>query len=79
MSELTRKGVGRQTAYALVRVCSMDAYEKGLGLKEVISSSKEITKYLSENEIEEIMDPHTYIGSAIQIVDDVLSASNNWF
>ena len=79
MSELTRKGVGRQTAYALVRVCSMDAYEKGLGLKEVISSSKEITKYLSEDEIEEIMDPHTYIGSAVQIVENVLSASNNWF
>jgi len=79
MAELTRKGVGRQTAYALVRVCSMDAYEKGLGLKEVISSSKEITKYLSEDEIEEIMDPHTYIGSAVQIVENVLSASNNWF
>ncbi len=79
MAELTRKGVGRQTAYALVRECSMDAYEKGLGLKEVISSSKEITKYLSEDEIEVIMDPHTYIGSAVQIVEDVLSASNNWF
>ena len=79
MAELTRKGVGRQTAYALVRVCSMDAYEKGLGLKEVISSSKEITKYLSEDEIEKIMDPHTYIGSAVQIVENVLSASNNWF
>jgi adenylosuccinate lyase len=79
MAELTRKGVGRQTAYALVRVCSMDAYEKGLGLKEVISSSKEITMYLSEDEIEEIMDPHTYIGSAVQMVENVLSASNNWF
>ena len=79
MAELTRKGVGRQTAYALVRVCSMDAYEKGLGLKEVISSSKEITMYLSEDEIEEIMDPHTYIGSAVQIVENVLSASNYWF
>jgi adenylosuccinate lyase len=79
MAELTRKCVGRQTAYALVRVCSMDAYEKGLGLKEVISSSKEITMYLSEDEIEEIMDPHTYIGSAVQMVENVLSASNNWF
>ena len=79
MAELTRKGVGKQTAYALVRVCSMDAYEKSLGLKEVISSNEEITKYLSRDEIEEIMNPHTYIGSAVQIVDNVLSASNWWF
>ena len=79
MAELTRKGVGRQTAYALVRVCSMDAYERDVGLKEVITANDEVTKYLSLNEIEEIMDPHTYIGSAVQIVDDVITASNNWF
>jgi adenylosuccinate lyase len=79
MAELTRKGLGRQTAYALVRVCSMDAYEKNIGLKEVISSNEEVTKYLSYDEIEEIMDPHTYIGSAVQMVDDVLLASNKWF
>ncbi len=79
MAELTRKGLGRQTAYALVRVCSMDAYKKDLGLKEVISTNEEIIKYLSTEEIDEIMDPHTYIGSAVQMVDDVLNASNKWF
>jgi adenylosuccinate lyase len=48
-------------------------------LKEVISSNDEVTKYLSHDEIEDIMDPHTYIGSAVQMVDDVLLASNKWF
>jgi adenylosuccinate lyase len=79
MAELTRKGLGRQTAYALVRDCSMDAYKKDLGLKDVISRNGEIIKYLSTEEIDEIMDPHTYIGSAVQMVDDVLDASNKWF
>jgi adenylosuccinate lyase len=79
MAELTRKGVGRQTAYALVRTCSMDAYELDVGLKEVISANEEIKKYLSMDEIEEIMDPHTYIGSSIQMVDDIIEASKNWF
>lgn len=79
MAELTRKGVGRQTAYALVRVCSLDAVEKGIGLKEVISSNKEVTKYLSPDEITEIMDPHTYIGSAVLMVDNVLAESKLWF
>ena len=79
MAELTRKGVGRQTAYALVRESSMDAYELDSGLNEIISSNKEITKFLSLSEIEEIMDPHTYIGSSIQMVDNVLAASREWF
>ena len=79
MAELTRKGVGRQTAYALVRVFALDANEKGNGLKEVISSSTEVTKYLSSEEIEEIMDPHTYIGSAVQMVDNLLAESKEWF
>jgi adenylosuccinate lyase len=78
MAELTRKGLGRQTAYALVRTCSMDAYEFDKGLKEVISSNDEIKKYLSMDEIEDIMDPHTYIGSSVQMVDDVIQASKNW-
>ena len=78
MAELTRKGLGRQTAYALVRTCSMDAYEFDKGLKEVISANDEIRKYLSMDEIEEIMDPHTYIGSSVQMVDDVIQASKNW-
>jgi len=79
MAELTRKGMGRQTAYALVRKSSMEVYESDKDLKEIISSNMEITKYLSHNEIEEIMDPHTYIGSSIQMVDNVLKASKKWF
>ncbi len=79
MAELTRRGMGRQSAYALVRTCSMDAYEQDLGLKDVISSNEAVTKYLSENEIEEIMDPHTYIGSSVQMVNDVVKSSKDWF
>lgn len=79
MAELTRRGAGRQTAYDLVRSCSVEANQKGEGLEEIISASKEIRKYLSLDEITEIMDPHTYLGSALEIVDQVLADSNNWF
>jgi adenylosuccinate lyase len=79
MSELTRRGVGRQTAYTLVRSCSVEANKKGKGLKEIISDNEEIRKYLSLEEIADIMDPHTYLGSALEIVNNVLTESNNWF
>jgi adenylosuccinate lyase len=79
MAELTRKGAGRQTAYALVRNCSVEANQKGMGLKELILEDEEIRKYLSLEDITEIMDPHTYLGSAVDIVENVLSESKNWF
>ncbi|MEL7670449.1 adenylosuccinate lyase [Methanobacterium sp.] len=79
MAELTRRGMGRQTAYALARDCSMEAYEKNTGLLDTVLTNDEIKQYLSEAEIREIMDPHTYIGSSVKIVDNVLEASKEWF
>jgi len=79
MAELTRKGMGKQTAYALVRKCSMEAYDQNSGLKQIIDSNEEIKKYLSNSDIESIMDPHTYIGSSVEMVNEVLVASKHWF
>jgi adenylosuccinate lyase len=79
MAELTRRGMGRQTAYALARDCSMEAYEKNVGLLDIALSKDEIKQYLSEEEIKKIMDPHTYIGSSAEIVNNVLNVSKEWF
>lgn len=79
MAELTRRGMGRQTAYALVRTCSLEANAENKGLLDVVLSEDGIKKYLSEDEINEIMDPHTYIGSAVEIVNNVLESSKEWF
>ncbi|WP_414469845.1 adenylosuccinate lyase [Methanobacterium sp. ACI-7] len=79
MAELTRKGMGRQTAYALVRECSIRANEENRGLLDVVLDEDDIKQNLSEEEIKEIMDPHTYIGSSVQIVNSVLENSKKWF
>ena len=60
MSELTRHGMGRQTAYKLVRSCTIEANQTRKELKEIISDNEEIRKYLSLEEIGEIMDS-TYL------------------
>mgnify|MGYP000878763028 CR=1 FL=1 len=79
MAELTRKGMGRQSAYALVRKCALEANQKNISLKDVVLQQEEIKDYLSTAEVEEIMDPHTYLGSSVQIVDNVLEESKEWF
>jgi adenylosuccinate lyase len=79
MAELTRKGMGRQTAYAIIRRCALDANQEGIGLEEVILSVDEIGSYLSPEEINEIMNPHTYIGSSVKMVENVIENAKDWF
>ncbi|MCL2115439.1 MAG: adenylosuccinate lyase [Methanobrevibacter sp.] len=80
MAELTRKGMGRQTAYSVVRECAIKANKNQEELlSEVILSKDELKKYLSFEDLEEIMNPHTYVGSSKRIVDEVLKSSKDWF
>ncbi|NYB52924.1 MAG: adenylosuccinate lyase [Methanobacteriaceae archaeon] len=79
MAELTRRGMGRQTAYALVRKCALKANKQGISLKDVILQQKELNEYLSPQEIDQIMDPHTYLGSSVRVVERVLDESKGWF
>ena len=73
MSKLTQKGMGRQSAYALVRRCAMDAYAENTGLREMVSKQEEILKYMSQEEIDEPLHPHTYLGSSNKFVDNVIN------
>ncbi len=79
MAELTRRGMGRQTAYGVVRRCALDANQKGISLEAVVLDNEEIREYLSPDEVRQIMEPHTYLGSAVQTVRNVLKDSENWF
>lgn len=72
MSKLTQKGMGRQSAYALVRRCAMDAYAENTGLREMVSKQEEILKYMTIEEIDETLDPHTYLGSSNKFVENVI-------
>lgn len=72
MSKLTQKGMGRQSAYALVRSCAMEAYAEDTGLRNILSNQDEIKEYLTQKEIDETMDPHTYLGSSSKFVDNVI-------
>ena len=65
--------MGRQSAYRIVRKCAMDAYAEDTGLREMVSKQEDILKYMSQEEIDEILDPHTYLGSSDKFVDNVIA------
>ena len=79
MAELTRAGMGKQTAYGVVRECAIKANKTGEALAEVILSKDEVKKFLSKEDVDKIMNPHTYIGSSQKIIEGVLESSKNWF
>ncbi|MBR2557838.1 MAG: adenylosuccinate lyase, partial [Methanobrevibacter sp.] len=76
---LTRAGMGKQTAYGIVRKNAIKANKEQLLLGELILEDEDVQKYLTEEDVEKIMDPHTYIGSVPIIIDELLEKSKDWF
>ena len=72
MIELTRKGMDRQEAHEIVRMASMDALARNKDLVQLLGESKEVQKYLSIKEIESLLNPDNYIGTAVAQVDRVI-------
>ncbi|HID47511.1 MAG TPA: adenylosuccinate lyase, partial [Methanococcaceae archaeon] len=72
MMALARKGMGRQRAHEVVRRCAMKAYDENRHLKDVLREDREVMRYLTEEELEELFNYSTYIGLAPEIVDNVI-------
>ena len=78
-TELTRAGMGKQTAYGVARKNAIKANKEKLLLADLILEDPDASQFLSKEDVERIMDPHTYIGSAPIIVDEIIEASKSWF
>lgn len=75
MMALVEKGMDRQHAHELLRNLSMEALSKKKSYEEVLVENKEVSKFLKKDEISRLVDPHWYIGTAIEQVDHVLEVA----
>jgi adenylosuccinate lyase len=73
MVELTKRGMGRQEAHEVVRVASMEAYRRKGDLAVILAADKEVKKFITRKELEALLDPEGYIGTAPQQVDRVIA------
>ncbi len=64
--------VGRLVALDLLREASQRAIQERRHLRDVLKSLPEVTAHLSEMEIERLMDPRAYLGSAERFIARVL-------
>lgn len=65
------KSVGRQTAHTIIHDDAMEAFELKKEFGEILKTDSRIKDFLSEEEIDSLMDPATYIGLAPRYVDRV--------
>lgn len=64
--------IGRGAAHELVNEVSAQAIENGTTLREALLLNEEIRKYLSEPEIDKLIDPANYTGVAAEMIERVL-------
>ena len=75
MAMVLAKQIGKMPAHQLIERASQRAMESGESFREALLAEKEITSHLSAREIDSLLDPKNYIGSAQAMIDRVLSAS----
>lgn len=66
--------VGRQRAHHIVYEAAMRAHEEGISLKQAVAEHPQAAGWLSEEAIDQLLDPTQYLGYAPQFVDQVVDA-----
>ena len=69
---LVAKGLSREDAYKIVQKNALDAFENHGDFKQNILSDSEVTKYLNDEEIEQIFNPQEFLKNINQIYDKIL-------
>lgn len=69
MIKLTDK-IGRQNAHELLKQLSSEE-----NFIKAVKRNETISEHLSEKEIETILDPSSYVGIAVQIVENLVSSN----
>ena len=76
MMHLARK-LGRLTAHEIVYKSCMKAYEQEVPLKQILMQTPEVTQAFTEEEVDLMLNPHSYIGLAPEFVDRVVAKWEN--
>ncbi|MGQ9788340.1 MAG: adenylosuccinate lyase [Candidatus Hadarchaeaceae archaeon] len=72
MIELTKRGMNRQEAHSMLRRCSALAITNDQPLIEILAREPAIAKFISKEELGDLLDYRRYLGRAKEIVDKVV-------
>jgi adenylosuccinate lyase len=69
--------IGRQTAHELMRKASMEAFERDIHLRDVLMEKKEVAEHFTEKELNALINPENYTGTAVEKVEMVIDRLKN--
>lgn len=69
MIALTEKGMNRQEAHELMRMCAMEACRDRKKMLAVLLGKKEVAKYIRKEELARLFNPRNYTGESAEIVE----------
>lgn len=72
MVSLTEKGLDRQGAHELVREAAMESFREDKTFKDMLLKREQVRDLVSESELDELLKPENYLGSAVEQVEAVL-------
>ena len=72
MIALSNKGMGRQTAHAVVRESALESYKSKKPFRDFLLEDTRVTDLLSVSEVDKALDPHNYVGTAVKQAEAVL-------
>jgi adenylosuccinate lyase len=72
MLALAKKGLGRQKAHELTRQLAIKSHNEQRPFKQVLAENSTSKKLLSPEEIEQVMDPRNYLGTAPRQIELVI-------
>ncbi|MDK2989278.1 MAG: adenylosuccinate lyase [Methanoculleus sp.] len=72
MIDLTKRGMNRQEAHEAMRTASMQALAEDRDLAEVLGERPEVTAFVTREELDALLDPDAYVGTAVLQVERLL-------
>jgi len=74
---LVQKGMARREAHELVSRVAGESFRSKKPFSEIIRSTPEVTKLLSESEIDSCLDPRNYVGLSEELVEKVVASAKS--
>lgn len=81
MVELVKRGIGRQEGYEILREAAIVSRNENKFIKDILYENQIISKQFSKEELDDLLDPHQYIGTAVEQTVNllkILKEKYNW-
>ncbi|CAM5398612.1 adenylosuccinate lyase [Bacillus circulans] len=69
--------IGKQTAHHLIYEIAMESAEQKIPFKKLLGQNEKVAAVLTEDQINQLLDPSQYIGLASEKVDEVIASIRN--